>query len=220
MTPNTERSAQQQILNIERTFSPEHGQVLRSDRRFIVLVAGRRWGKTTLALWMLLLHALGAPRRLCYYIAPTQRQAKEIAWRALKTLVPPLMRRATRESELEIELLNGSRIKLHGPASLRGNSLDSVVLDEYSDMPPNFWEEVVWPMLADHQGRALFTGTPKGFNHFYQLYLDAQSRPESAAFRFKTEQGGHILPSELALLRSGMDPRRFAQEMEAQFEAA
>ena len=61
MTSGTRRRAQQQILNIERTFSPEHGQVLRSDRRFIVLVAGRRWGKTTLALWMLLLHAVGAP---------------------------------------------------------------------------------------------------------------------------------------------------------------
>ena len=110
MTSNTQRSARQ-ILNIERTFSPEHDQVLRCDRRFIVLVAGRRWGKTTLALWMLLLHAVCAARRLCYYIAPTQRQAKEIAWRTLKEIVSPLMRRATRESELEMELLNGSIIR-------------------------------------------------------------------------------------------------------------
>jgi hypothetical protein len=220
LTSGTQRSADERILKVERIFSPEHGQVLRCHGRFIVLVAGRRWGKTTLALWILLLHALGAPRRLCYYIAPTQRQAKEIAWRILKELVSPLMRRTTRESDLEIELLNGSIIKLHGPSSLRGSGLDFVVLDEYSDMPPNFWEEVVWPMLADHQGCALFTGTPKGFNHFYRLYQDAQSRPEWTAFRFKTEQGGHVLSSELALLRCGMDPRRFAQEMEAQFEAA
>src|SRR5436309_1865794 len=214
MTPNTERSAQQQILNIERTFSPEHGQVLRSDRRFIALVAGRRWGKTTLALWMLLLHAGGAPRRLCYYIAPTQRQAKEIAWRTLKEIVSPLMRRAIRESELEMELLNGSIIRLHGPASLRGPGLHFVVLDEYADMPPTIWEEVVLPMLADHQGGALLAGTPKGFNHFYQLYIDALSRPNWAGFQFGTAQGGYVAPSELALLRSGMDPKRFAQEME------
>src|SRR5213593_4860532 len=88
MTSNTQRSAQQ-ILNIERTFSPEHDQVLRCDHRFIVLVAGRRWGKTTLGSWILLRRAASAPGRRCYYIAPTQRQAKEIAWCSLKELVSP-----------------------------------------------------------------------------------------------------------------------------------
>jgi hypothetical protein len=217
-TCRPERRTQPRTLRIERTFSPEHHQVLQCDRRFVVLVAGRRWGKTTLGLWRLVVHAASAPGRLCYYLAPTERQAKEIAWRTLKEIVSPAMRRCTRESDLEIELLNGSRIKLHGPNSLRGCGLDFVVLDEYADMCPTIWEEVVWPMLSDREGQALFIGTPKGLNHFYQLYLDAQSRPHWATFHFRTEQGGCISATELALLRSGMDRKRYAQELEASFE--
>jgi hypothetical protein len=129
------------------------------------------------------------------------------------------MKQSIRESDLEIQLTNGSIIKLHGPESLRGAGLDFVVLDEYADMPPELWEEVVWPMLADRQGRALFLGTPQGRqNHFYETYLAAQHRPNWAAFRFRTEQGGYIPRDELALLRSQMDARHFAQELDASFE--
>jgi len=219
-TYSPDRRTPPRILNIERTFSPEHDQVLRCNRRFVVLVAGRRWGKTTLGLWRLVVHAASAAGRLCYYVAPTERQAKEIAWRNLKDIVSLAMRRCTRESDLEIELLNNSIIKLHGPNSLRGCGLDLVVLDEYADMHPAIWEEVVWPMLSDREGRALFIGTPtKGLNHFYQLYLDAQCRSHWAAFHFRTEQGGYVSPDELALLRSDMDPKRFAQELDASFES-
>src|SRR5207253_1164514 len=91
----------------------------------------------------------------------------EIAWRTLKEIVSPAMRRCTRESDLEIEILNGSLIKLHGPQSLRGSGLDFVVLDEFAYMPADLWPEVVRPMLADREGRALISSTPLGFNHFY-----------------------------------------------------
>ena len=84
---------------------------------------------------MLLRHAASAPRQVCYYIGPTERQAKEMGWRILKQLVPPLFIRHIRESELEIELANGSRIKVHGPQSLRGAGLDFAVLDEFAYMP-------------------------------------------------------------------------------------
>ena len=217
-TCRPEPRTQPRTLSIERFFSPEHHQVLQCDRRFVVLVAGRRWGKTTLGLWRLVVHAASAPGRLCYYLAPTERQAKEIAWRTLKEIVSPAMRRCTRESDLEIEILNGSLIKLHGPQSLRGSGLDFVVLDEFAYMPADLWPEVVRPMLADREGRALISSTPLGFNHFYDLYRDAQPRPDWAVFHYPTAHGGFVSANESALLRSSMDRRLYRQELEASFE--
>jgi len=156
--------------------------------------------------------------QLCYYIAPTEDQAKEIAWRSLKEMVPPSLTLRTRESDLEIELVNHSLIKLHGPRFLRGAGLDFVVLDEFAYMPADLWPEVVRPMLVDREGRALIISTPQGFNHFYDLYQEALSRSGWAVFHFPTAHGGYVSANELALLRSSMDPRLYRQELEASFE--
>ena len=211
-------SAPPRIISVRRDFGPQQHQVLCSDRRFNVLAAGRRWGKTTLGLFMLLCYAASARGQLCYYVGPTERQAKEMGWRTLKQLVPPVLLRRMRESELEIELVNGSIIKVHGPQSLRGTGLDFAVLDEFAYMPAELWPEVVRPMLADREGRALLSSTPRGFNHFCDLYYEAQSRSDSAVFRFSTAQGGYVSANELALLRSTMDSKLYAQEIEASFE--
>ena len=100
-----------------------HAEVFSCAKRFIVLVAGRRWGKTMLAIWCLVVNACSNTDRICYYIAPTYSQAKIIAWSVLKGLVPPEARRRTSEQELLIELRNDSIIQLHGadrPDRLRG----------------------------------------------------------------------------------------------------
>ena len=82
--------------------------------RFRVLVAGRRFGKSTLAVNELLQNALLHNRSLNWYIAPTYKQAKQIGWRMLKDLVPKELVEKTNESELKIELTNGSLIELKG----------------------------------------------------------------------------------------------------------
>ena len=171
-------TAPPRVISVRRDFGPQHHQILCCDRRFIVLVAGRRWGKTTLGLFKALCHAASARSQVCYYIGPSERQAKEMGWRTLKQLVPNVLVRRIRESELEIEIANGSIIKVHGPQSLRGTGLDFAVLDECSYMPAELWPEVVRPMLADREGRALLSNTPRGFNHFCDLYHEAQSRSD------------------------------------------
>jgi hypothetical protein len=174
-----------------------------------------------LALWCLIVKAFSKPEQVCYYISPTYRQSKRIAWGALKKLVPPEARRRTREQELMIELRNDSILQLHGadrPDSLRGVGLDHVVLDEYSDMNVETWNAVVRPALSDRQGCALFTGTPKGRNHFYDLYCNAKNLANWAVFRFPTERGGYVSPGELAAVRIEMDPKLYAQEFGASFE--
>jgi len=198
-------------------FRPEHDGVFRSERRFKVVVAGRRWGKTTLALQCLSHHAISKSGQICYYLGPTERQANETAWPALKHMLPLALIRRVRESDLEIEFLNGSRIKLHGPQSLRGAGLDFAVLDEQAYMPAELWPEIVRPMLADRLGRAILVSTPRGLNHFYDLYEQARLMPDWAVFTFPTAVGGYIRPGELDLLRSTMDPRLYAQEIDASF---
>jgi len=84
------------------------------QRAFYCLIAGRRWGKTTLALWSLVVNSFSNAGRIGYYVAPTYGQAKRIAWNRLKELVPPGARRRTSEQELLIELSNASIIQLHG----------------------------------------------------------------------------------------------------------
>jgi hypothetical protein len=195
------------VVNLTHKLRRRQASVFQCLKRFIVVVSGRRWGKTQLALWWLIVNAFSGDNRLCYYIAPNYRQAKRIAWVLLQQLIPMAARRCTNRQELSTELLNGSVIQLHGagsPDSLRGVGLDFVVLDEFGDMDPEIWPAVVRPMLSDRRGSAMFIGTPKSYNHFYDLYMAAKWLEMWAAFHFRTDEGGYVAPDELAALRSEM----------------
>jgi len=208
-------------LNLNQNLRWRQARVFSCKKRFIIVVAGHRWGKTRLALWRLVVNAFSGNDRVCYYVAPNYRQSKRIAWGVLKQLVPIEARCRSSEQELSIQLHNGSIIQLHGADnfdSLRGVGLDFVVLDEYAFMDPETWPMVVRPMLSDRKGCAFFISTPTGLNHFYELYILAKSRSDWEAFHFRTEDGGYIAPDELAALKAEMDGKRFAQEFLASFE--
>jgi Terminase large subunit, T4likevirus-type, N-terminal len=195
-------------------------EVFLSPHRFRLLVAGRRFGKTYLAN-VELFRAASGPGRKAWYVAPTYRQAKRIAWVPLKELTRPYWASKPQESDLRIELQGGGTIALRGADSydsLRGEGLDFVVLDEYASMAPAAWKEVLRPALADRQGGALFIGTPRGFNHFYELYAAAQSEPDWATFHFSTEEGGNVAPDELQSAARELDERVYRQEFRASFE--
>ena len=212
-------SDQHRLRTFYCDFPLHHYTVLSCRHRFIVLAAGRRWGKTWLALWKMLLHAATRSGQLCYFVAPTAKQAREIAWHPLLQMLPPEVIRRIRRSDLEVELINHSIIRLCGPSHLRGSGLDYVVLDEYAYFAePELYSEVVRPMLADREGQALICSTPNGLNHFYDLFLQAQARPDCATFHFPTAKGGFVSERELDALRSTMDPKLYAQEVEARFE--
>jgi hypothetical protein len=193
-------------------------------RRFIVLVAGRRFGKTYLAVARLIKMATTKPNSNSWYVAPTYKQAKLIVWKILKAHIPREAIETKNEQELTIILKNGSEISLKGadnPDSLRGVSLDLGILDEFQDMNVSIWGEVIRPMLATTGGQAMFIGTPKGFNHFYDMYMLAMANPAHwGAYHFTTLDGGYVPPEEVEAARN--DPtislREFKQEFEASFE--
>ena len=189
-----------------------------ADARCRVVVAGRRFGKTYLSTTELLRYAALGRNRNVWYVAPTYKAAKDIAWDMLKDEVPKGWIRKINESELSMRLVNGSTISLKGaekPDNLRGRSVDFVVLDEFADMKPETWTEVLRPSLSDKQGHALFIGTPKGRNHFYDLWT--QDLDDWASFQFTTLEGGNVPDYEIEAAKRDLDERTFKQEYEAAF---
>jgi hypothetical protein len=197
--------------------------ILDCQSRFKVLIAGRRFGKTYGAIASLLI-ASSQPNKLAWYVAPTYRQAKQICWKKLKAIVPLGVRIRTNETELSIELRNGSVIELKGsdnPDSLRGVGLDHLVLDEFADIQEEAWTEVLRPTLADRQGTGLFIGTPDGYaNWSYKLFQRGlKGEPDWQSFQYTSLQGGNIPAEEIESARRDLDERTFRQEFEASFES-
>lgn len=129
----------------------------------------------------------------------------------------------TSESELSVELFNGSRIRIYGadnPDSLRGLSLDGCILDEFADIRPSVWGEIIRPMLADRRGWAVFCSTPKGHNEFYKIHQHAQTDPDWYSLVLKASESGILPPEEIADMRKVMTEDQASQELEVSFEAA
>lgn len=202
-------------------FRPYHERV----ERFSIGVAHRRAGKTVATVNDLIKRTIMNPRPdpRSAYIAPLYNQAKDVAWNYLKHYARPLLAKPPNESELYVELLNGGRIRLYGadnPDRLRGLYLDDVVLDEYADMHPGVWGEVIRPLLADRIGRATFIGTPKGRNAFYDLYERAQTDPDWHPFMLRASETLIVPREELEASRKDMTQEQYDQEFECSFEAA
>jgi hypothetical protein len=162
-----------------------------------VVAAGRRFGKSHLAAYLLGMHAMmtdktlsdGSVRALTsehavYYVAPTFDQGKRIMWPKLKELLgyerTGGLIRNENTNDGWIELISGRRIYVKGadnPDSLRGVAISFAVLDEYASMKSFVWDEIISDALGDVEGGALFIGTPKGKNHFYRLFMGALSKP-------------------------------------------
>jgi hypothetical protein len=192
--------------------------------RWAVLVCHRRAGKTVATICDTIRRAISEnkPDARYAYIAPFYAQAKNIAWDYLLKFAEPAIVKAN-QSELWVELVNGAKIRLFGadnPDSLRGLYLDGVVLDEYADMKPRLWGEIVRPLLTDRQGWATFIGTPKGHNAFYDIYNEAQKSPHWYVKTLRADQSGLLAQSELLDAQATMSANQYEQEFLCSFEAA
>ncbi len=196
-------------------------EIFLSAARFVSVVAGRRFGKTFLATASLLRAAISGDNKNVWYVAPTYGAAKEICWNMLINTIPQEYIAKTNETSLTIKLINGSYIALKGaekPNNLRGRALDFVVLDEFADMRPETWYEVVRASLSDRQGSALFIGTPKGRNHFYDLWAKGKDNAlDWESFQYTTIEGGNVPEQEIEQAKSDLDERTFNQEYNAAF---
>ena len=193
--------------------------------RWACLVAHRRAGKTVACVADLIDAALRCqnPDPRFAYVAPFYVQAKDVAWGYLKRFTAPIDGVKFNEAELRVDLPNGARIRLYGADNydrMRGVYLDGVVLDEYADMPPAAWTEVIRPALADREGWAVFIGTPKGRNEFFRIWELAQNDPSWFAMMLRASESGLVKQTELDDAAKDMTPEQYAQEFECSFDAA
>lgn len=220
---------------------PEQAALHKALRRFNVLVAHRRFGKTLFCVNELISRSVRNQRRdpppRYAYIAPLYKQVKDVAWDFLKRYALPIPGTVANEAELRVDFPRhgasniderGARIRLYGadnPDSLRGIGLDGVVLDEYAQMNPKMLTEVIRPALSDRRGFEIFIGTPKGHNAFYAEFenavkLMAGGDPDHYAIMRRVSQTKIIDDEELAKWRSKMTPEEYEQEFECNFSAA
>lgn len=187
-------------------------------------MAHRRAGKTVACVNELLTRALATKKANARYgyIAPFYSQAKQIAWDYLKHYGRDVIVKVN-ESELSVELMNGSKIRLFGADNsnaLRGMYFDGVVLDEFADMRPSVWGEVIRPALADRRGWAVFIGTPKGNNEFYNIYQLSKDDPDWFSLILRASESGLVDAKELSDARKVMSDDQYEQEFECSFSAA
>lgn len=203
-------------------------EVLSDKARFKIVCAGRRCGKSRLAATMLLIYGLKCPEgSAVMYVAPTMGQARVIIWDILQNLGLEVIQ-SSHINNLEITLVNGAKIYIRGadrPDTLRGVSLTFVVLDEYADMKPVVWEQIIRAALSDKKGDALFIGTPKGRNHFFDIYQigledSDQYDPQYKSWSFTTEDNELIDPDEIEAARRTLSSFAFKQEYLASFSNA
>lgn len=213
------------MMNHRLSLHPKQFEVFSTPSRFKVVVAGRRWGKTQLAK-AAIIHMAQIKRRLIWYVAPTYRMAKQIMWNDLLEAIPKKWIRKVNATTLSITLINRTRIELKGadkPDSLRGVGLHYLVLDEFQDMRPEVWTQVLRPTLTSTGGHALFIGTPKQFNHLYEVWElgqkeELKKRGKWCSWQFPTITSPFIPEDEIEQARADMDEKSFRQEFEASFE--
>jgi PBSX family phage terminase large subunit len=204
---------------------PNQKAIAKSRARFRVVCSGRRFGKTVLAVEEILGKAVFKADQNVVYIAPTYQQARDIAWELLKKRCQPIANQIN-ESRLEIQIntVSGgtSKIFLRGWESvetLRGQRFDFIVIDEIA-MMRNFWlnwQEVLRPTLTDTKGEVLFISTPKGFNHFYDLYNLESKDKDFKSFHFTSYDNPFIPAEEIDKAKQQITEDRFAQEYMADF---
>ena len=192
------------------------------DHRWTVAVAHRRMGKTVAAINQLIHSALKCDKKnpQFAYISPTYGQAKRIAWQYLVDYTRPLGGSAN-VSELRVDFM-GRRISLYGadnPDALRGIYLDGCVIDEYGDVHPSLFTEVIRPALSDRLGWRLFIGTPKGANHFKEIRDFAEVENNWALKEFKASETKLIPEEELEDARRSMGDNKYQQEFEVSFDS-
>ena len=207
---------------------PNQAKIAQDKHRFRVVNCGRRFGKTVLAVEEMIGVAIAGKNRRVNYYAPTRDDARDIVWGMLIKRCEPIITYKN-DSRLEIKVKTQDKgeslITLYGWESVqergkgRGLSNNFIVLDEVAQYRGFWvgWDEVLSPTLIDTKGSALFISTPKGFNHFYDLYNKQAKDTDYASFHFTSYDNPYLPKEELERERKSKTEDRFAQEYMADF---
>jgi phage terminase large subunit len=198
-------------------------EVSSCNKRFRVLISGRRFGKTYLCITEMMKYA-SKPNQKIWYVAPTFKMAKEIAWSNLKEMLNQFnWIDDINETTMSIRIRKtNSVISLKGADNydaLRGTGLNFLILDEFADIDKRTWFEVLRASVADTLGDVLMCGTPKGYGNWsYEMYLKGKQDDNWGSYQYTTIQGGMVSKAEIEQAKQDIDIRTFRQEFEGTFE--
>jgi hypothetical protein len=213
------------MADLNFSLLPWQQEVFKDTTRFKVVAAGRRCGKSRMAAVTLLIEGLKCPQgSAVLYVSPTMGQSRQIIWDLLLDLGREVIQ-SSHVNNLDITLINGARIYVRGadrPDTLRGVSLTYAVLDEVADIKPEAWEQVIRASLSDKRGRALFIGTPKGRNWFYDTFKlgESEDDPDWKSWHFTTADNPLIDAKEIESAKKTLSTFAFKQEYMASFTNA
>jgi hypothetical protein len=209
-------------FKIDFTLTPAQKHIEENSRRFTFIRAGRKFGKTKYSEWKAL-QWMSKPNSCHWHVAPTYKQARLISWGEFKRIIPKEAVSKVNDSDLYLQLKNGSQLFLMGSDdkdSLRGPSPTSMTLEEAAYHRGDVWQEILEPNLAVHKGPALFISTPKGFNWFRDLEDNAIGDPLWATFHYTIYDNPHIDREEIERIKAKSDPRVWSQEYMAEYESS
>ena len=232
-------TATNKLLKKTRRWSPlkDHPtQILayRSHKRFNIIPAGRRSGKTEIIgkrkqiLRFMLCHDRRFPHFYSPYDdpkffigAPTRDQVKRIYWSDVKSLVPlGFLAKPPNESNLILTGKNGAELHLLGldkPERIEGSPWDHGVIDEIGNVKPGAWQQNIRPALSDRKGGCDFIGVPEGRNHYYEMWRKAKADRTGDWGHFHWISADILDPAEIAAAKSDLDELVYLQEYEASF---
>lgn len=193
--------------------------------RFKIIAAGRRCGKSNLAIKLLLAKALEAPEgSAVLYCAPTLGQARQICWDALLEQGQGLIKSA-HVNNMDIVLTTGRKIHVRSGENkdaLRGLKLYFAVIDEAAFVPEEVFTKIIRPALADLRGEAVIISTPEGRNHFYDWFKlgKSGSNSEWKSWHLTTADNPTIPKEEIEEAKKTLSSHVFKQEFEANFSNA
>lgn len=197
-------------------------EVANDPHKYRILNAGRQWGKSVLARMILYKWALEKPG-IYWIVSPTYRQGKDNHWLDMKKELPKEWIQKTNDTELSVHLKNGSVIALKGaenPDSLRGSTLHGLCVDEIASIR-NWgwlWDEVLGATLVRYNSPVIFISTPKGFNHFYDLYNEGLKEDGNyKSWHFTSYDNPYLSKEVIDEKRKTLTEDTFAQEYLADF---
>jgi len=165
-------------VEINGNLTPWQLKIASALRRFNIIRAGRRTGKTYLASYLMLKHAIQHPNSLCWYVSLDIATSTELAIPQFEALCPPELIVSKNKQTRTYKLYNGSVIvwkTMDNMDSLRGRGLDLVILEEaaFSKQLKVLWEDIISAQLMGRGGRAIFISSPNGSNYFRRLEASA-----------------------------------------------
>lgn len=200
-------------------------EVLGIKKRFKIIVAGRRCGKTRYTVVETIIKALECPdpTGAVLYVSPTLAMSRTLCWDLLLKLGQPVIAKAN-VAYSEVTFINGVKVYVRGadnPDSLRGLKLYHVVMDETKDFRDSVWPLIIRPALADMKGTATVIGTPEPgesqFRDMYEMGL-SDDHPDWYSRHLVTTENELIDPREIEEAKKTLSTQQFNQEFMASFD--